>query len=162
MQPAFSTIAEMRAADIMTRKLFSLPPDMDVFQALGVLAKHRISGAPVVNAERQFLGIFSEKCCMQVLIDAAYDQLPICRVDAYMDRTPLTIGEDADLLTICQIFLNTPRRRLPVLRNGEVVGQVSRRDVLLAAAKLIEAHPNHEAKLLYLSALRSSNEVLIT
>lgn len=99
---------------------------------------------------------------MQVLVDAAYDQLPSTRVDAYMDRNALTITEDTDLLTITQIFLNTSRRRLPVLRGKEIVGQISRRDVLQAALKIFQAHPNHEATLLYLSALRSSSEVLIT
>jgi predicted transcriptional regulator len=79
-----------------------------------------------------------------------------------MDRNALTIAEDTDLLTITQIFLNTSRRRLPVLRDKQIVGQVSRRDVLQAALKIIKAQPSHEAKLLYLSALRSQNEVLIT
>jgi predicted transcriptional regulator len=97
-----------------------------------------------------------------VLLDAAYDQLPISRVDAYMDRTPTTITEDTDLLTVAQIFLTTPRRRLPVLRDGQLIGQVSRRDVLQAALQIIEAQPSHESTLLYLSALRTHNDVLIT
>jgi hypothetical protein len=51
---------------------------------------------------------------------------------------------------------------LPVLRDKEIVGQISRRDVLQAALKIIKAQPSHEATLLYLSALRGQNEVLIT
>jgi CBS domain-containing protein len=153
---------DYRAADIMTRRLITLAPEMDVFRALEILVKHRITGAPVIDGQRKFLGVFSEKCCMQVLLDAAYDQLPISRVDAYMDRTPHTIGEETDLLTIAQIFLNTSRRRLPVLRDGSIVGQVSRRDVLVAALQIVKASPTAEAKLLYLSALRAQNEVLIT
>lgn len=162
MQNSFPNNADFRAADIMTRKLITLTPEMDVFKALEILVKRRITGAPVIGAQRKFLGIFSEKCCMQVLVDAAYDQLPTSRVDAYMDRNPTTIDEETDLLTITQIFLNTPRRRLPVLRGEEIVGQVSRRDVLQAALKIIQAQPNHEATLLYLSALRGQKEVLIT
>ena len=162
MQRSFPANTDYRAVDIMTRKLITLSPDIDVFKAVAILVKHRITGAPVIDEERQFLGIFSEKCCMQVLLDAAYDQLPSTRVDAYMDRNATTIGEDTDLLTITQIFLNTPRRRLPVLRGREIVGQISRRDVLQVALQIIQAHPTHEASLLYLSALRNQSEVLIS
>jgi predicted transcriptional regulator len=162
MQNSFPTKSDIRAADIMIRKLITLPPEMDVFDAIEILVKHRITGAPVINPQREFLGVFSEKCCMHVLVDAAYDQLPTTRVDAYMDRNALTITEDTDWMTITQIFLNTSRRRLPVLRDKEIVGQVSRRDVLQAALKIIKAQPSHEATLLYLSALRGQSEVLIT
>lgn len=152
----------LRAAEIMTRKLITLSPEMDVFEAIQVLVRNRITGAPVISADQEYLGIFSEKCCMQVLVDAAYDQLPSSCVEAYMDRNATTVTEETDLLTITQIFLNTSRRRLPVLRGKEIVGQISRRDVLQAALKIISAHPTNEARLLYLSALRSSSEALIT
>lgn len=162
MQRTLPPNTDQRASDIMTRKLITLTPEMDVFDAIAILLKHKITGAPVIDEQRQYLGVFSEKCSMQVLVDAAYDQLPSTRVDAYMDRNATTISEDTDLLTITQIFLNTSRRRLPVLRGREIVGQVSRRDVLQTALRIIQAHPTHEASLLYLSALRSQNEVLIT
>jgi hypothetical protein len=62
------------------------------------------------------------------------------------------------LMSIAQIFLTTPRRRLPVLRDGRLVGQVSRRDVVQAALNLVRHHPSYEKQLLYLSALRAMNE----
>ena len=55
----------------MVRKLVTLTPESDVFEAIGQLLKNRISGAPVVDPEGNFLGIFSEKTSMQVLISAA-------------------------------------------------------------------------------------------
>jgi CBS domain-containing protein len=141
------------ARDIMTTRLVKLSPQMDVFDAIGLLLKHQISGAPVVDAEGRLVGTLSEKHCMSVLVEGACHQLPTTEVWAYMETDPRTISEDTDLLTIAQIFLTAPTRRLPVMREGELVGQVSRRDVLRAAHRMMEVQPNREIALLYLSSL---------
>jgi CBS-domain-containing membrane protein len=123
----------LRAKDIMVSRLLTLSPEMDVFKAIGLLLKMRISGAPVVDHERKFLGIFSEKTSMQVLISSGYDQLPTSRVGAFMNQDlQRIIDEETSLLAIAQIFLDTPYRRLEVVRHGQLLGQVSRRDVLRA------------------------------
>ena len=51
-------------------------------------------------------------------------------VSAFMDRSAKTINEEVDLLGIAQIFQQTPYRRLPVLTDRKLVGQISRRDLL--------------------------------
>jgi CBS domain-containing protein len=148
------------AKNIMVTKLVKLTADMDALKAIRKLLQHRVSGAPVVDDEGNYLGVFSEKTCMRFLLDLAYDQLPSFRVDAFMDTAmERTIVEETDFLTIAQIFLNTEYRRLPVLRGTKLVGQISRRDVLQAALKAIDDFP-HERRitLLYLSALIERNE----
>lgn len=149
---------QFNAGEIMTTRLFTLRPDTDVFDGIDTLVRHRISGAPVVDSEQNLLGVFSEKSCLEVLIDAAYERLPTNRVSAFMDPNPTTITEDTDLLTIAQIFINKRTRRLPVLRDEKLVGQVSRRDVIRAAAKIRAAYPDRESTLLYLSAIRSMQD----
>lgn len=145
------------AADIMARRLVTLYPEMDVFKAIEILVKNRISGAPVVDREYHLLGVFSEKNCMQVLIDAAYEGLPTNHVGAFMDDDPQTISEDTGLLVMAQVFLLTTRRRLPVVKNDRLIGQVSRRDVIKAASKLLATSPSRGNPLLYLSALHDMN-----
>ena len=140
------------AKDFMVTRLVTLPPEMDVLDAVRLLLKHRISGAPVVEAGR-YLGVFSEKCSMQVLLDAAYEQLPTNEVRAFMDSDAQTIRPDTDLLSIAQVFLLTPYRRLPVVVDGELLGQVSRRDVLRAAMQALDKKAAPSVSLLYLSAL---------
>ena len=126
-----------RAKDLMATGLVTLTPDMDVFEAIHLLLKKRISGAPVIDKSRKFLGSFSEKTSMTVLLGAAHDQLPTSRVEAFMDKDRnRTIDEEKGLLSIAQMFLDTPYRRLPVLRDGRLIGQVSCRDVLRAAHSL--------------------------
>ncbi len=147
------------ARDVMKTKLITLRPDMDVFDGVEVLVKNRVSGAPVVDDENRLLGVFSEKSVMKVIVGATYEQLPSNRIDAFMNREPRTIDENMALVSMAQIFLTTPFRRLPVLdSDGTVVGQVSRRDVVEAALKLMKAQPTHEKRLLYLSALRAMDD----
>lgn len=142
------------AKDLMITKLVTLTPEIDVLDAIQRLLKNQISGAPVIDEQGNYLGVFSEGCCMSVLVEAAYHQLPSNEVRAFMDTSSRTIDEETDLLSIIQIFLTTKQRRLPVLRERKLVGQISRRDVLRSAMKLIERAPDREKPLLYLSALR--------
>lgn len=146
---------QLTARDFMTKKLVTLRPEIDVIQAVQMLLKNRISGAPVVDASGLFLGVFSEKCAMQVLLDAAYEQLPSNQIRLFMDSEPQTIDPDTQLLSIAQVFLLTPYRRLPVLENGRLLGQVSRRDVMRASLDLLKHQPSRDegSTLLYLSAL---------
>jgi CBS domain-containing protein len=147
-----------KARDIMTTKLVTLNPEMDVFHGIEMLVRHNISGAPVIDADRRLLGIFSEKSCMKVLIDAAYEGLPTNQIGKFMDETPTTITPDTQLLSIAQVFLTTPRRRLPVIEDEKLVGQVSRRDVIRAVSKIMKLSKDHKKILLYLSALREMQD----
>lgn len=153
-------MSQVSARDCMVTRLVTLRPEMDVIEAVQRLLKNRISGAPVVDANGKYLGIFSEKCSMHVLLDAAYEQLPSNEVRVFMDTGAQTIEPDTHLLSIAQVFLLTSYRRLPVLESGKLVGQVSRRDVIRASLNLLK-RPRSRAEgssLLYLSALVERHE----
>ena len=138
-QESTRTQTRATAAQIMARKLTTLRPEMDVIEAVGLLLRNRISGAPVLERSGRFVGVFSEKNCMKVLLDAAYDQHPTTEVGAYMN-TDLHrgIAADTDLLSIARMFLQTPYRRLEILNGERVVGQISRRDVVRATFPMLE------------------------
>lgn len=146
------------ARDLMVRKLITLTLGMDVHEAIGLLLKHRISGAPVLDGDRNFVGVFSERCSMEVLIQAAYDGLPTNAIDPFVDTTCRTIEESTDLLSIARIFAESPFRRLPVLNGTKLVGQLSRRDVLKATHRMLQVPKPSESGLLYLSALVERHE----
>ena len=67
-------MSQITARDFMITRLVTLRPEMDVIKAVQLLLKNRISGAPVVDSDGTYLGIFSEKCSMNVLLDAAYER----------------------------------------------------------------------------------------
>lgn len=149
------------ARDLMATELVTLRPEMDVFQGINVLVKNKISGAPVVDEEGALIGVFSEKSCMRLLVTAAYEGMPTNQIGAFMNKEPKTIDENTQLMSIAQVFLTTPLRRLPVMREGRLVGLVSRRDVISAAAKVERISPDRESTLLYLSALMEMRDVPI-
>ncbi len=149
---------DFSAADIMTSRLVTLDPEMDVFRAIELLLKHKISGAPVIDRDRRLLGMFTEKSCLEVMVAAAYEGLPANEVGAFMSEPADTVVESTGMLSMAQIFLNQRTRRLPVLRDGKLVGQVSRRDLIGATMKLVQRSPDHNRTLLYLSALREMQD----
>ena len=150
------------AGNIMVpfKKLTTLRPEMDALGAIRMLLKRKISGAPVVGENQEFLGVFSEKTSMKFLLTISYENLPSSDVRAFMNTDRgRTINEDVDLLSIIDMFLRTPYRRLPVLSGDRLVGQISRRDALAAATKALECPQSAGSRqLLYLSALSTGDD----
>lgn len=153
-------MTRITARDFMVTDLITLRPMTDVLDAVQILLTNRISGAPVVDDDDRYLGVFSEKCAMHVLLDAAYEQLPTTEVGAFMDIEAQTINPETQLLSVAQVFLLTPYRRLPVLEDGKLVGMVSRRNVLECWMDLINRvpHRSREKTLRYFSELFSREE----
>ncbi|HCS50145.1 MAG TPA: inosine-5-monophosphate dehydrogenase, partial [Planctomycetaceae bacterium] len=63
-----SNYRNLTARDIMVRKVITLRPQMEVMDAIRVMMKHKIAGAPVVNDHGRYLGVFSEKSSLSVLL----------------------------------------------------------------------------------------------
>lgn len=119
------------AQDAMATKLVMLHEEDDVFAGIEKLLSHRVSGAPVLNSNEQFVGIFSEKTSVSVLIQSVFDNLPSAQIGRFADRDRgRVVDETTPLSQIVETFVETDFRRLPVLKAGRVVGQVSRRDVI--------------------------------
>ncbi len=146
------------ARNIMTRKVISLTPDQDLFEVMGLLVKNKTSGAPVVDRNGRYLGVFSEKSSISLLMDAAERGTPTNRIEAFIDTDAATVSPDSGLLSIAQMFMSTHYRRLPVLERGRVIGLISRRDVLKAAHKYMTPVEPSDSAILYLSSTRDRSQ----
>ncbi|MCF7904716.1 MAG: CBS domain-containing protein, partial [Candidatus Marinimicrobia bacterium] len=82
--------------------------------------------------EGKLVGIISQKDCLRILANGVFHDAPAGAVSQYMTEADMTIGPEMDIFTVTDIFLNTVYRRLPIVENNIVVGQVSRRDILRA------------------------------
>ncbi len=123
----------LTAADIMARSEATLDPDSDIYDALARLLKSRLTGAPVVHDDGTLVGMLTERDCLKVLVGGALDGLPRGKVSDYMTSPAESIAPAASLFDIAHIFLTRSYRKLPVVDgDGRVVGQVSRRDMLVA------------------------------
>jgi len=120
----------------MVKELVTVHPETDAYDAIGLLLKHQISGMPVVDPSGKLVGILSERDCLKTLLEAQYHNLPTALVKDLMSTEPTTITPDTDILKVAEIFLNKRFRRLPVVDKGQLVGQISRRDVLRAIQKV--------------------------
>lgn len=123
------------ARDIMTTSLVTFAPDTTLFEAIRLMIKNQISGAPVLDEQNHLAGIFSERNCLQVLAAGEFysdDHREEGSVGNYMTQDFQSVGPDADIYTLAQTFLTHTVRRLPVVEDGQLIGQVSRRDLLRA------------------------------
>ena len=122
------------AADMMKPPSLVLDADADVLTCTDRLISHRVSGAPVLAANGTVIGVFSEKSAMQVFIGLCWEQSPSSSVTAWMDTEDgRLIHEQTTLPEILERFHQTSFRRLMVVRQGRLVGEITRRDALAAA-----------------------------
>lgn len=149
----------LTARDIMTRRVITLRPDHDLFEVIDLFVRNKISGAPVVDRNGKYLGVFSERSSISLLMDAAERGTPTNQIENFIDTDAATVEPHTGLLSIAQILMRTQYRRLPVVERGRVIGLISRRDVLRAAHALMEPHQVNESGILYLSMIRESSEI---
>ncbi len=115
--------------------LITFSPDQTIQEAIDVIIEKRISGAPVLDNNGKLVGMLSEKDCLKIIVDQAYHNLPIesKKVADYMTADVRTVPPDSDVVDAANQFLHSPIRRMPVVDNGVLKGQISRRDILRAA-----------------------------
>lgn len=119
-------------AEIMATRLVTFAPDTSIHEAITALLEGRLSGAPVVDVDGRLVGVLSKKDCLKVVFSTSYYQDWGGRVQEFMSPDVETIDAGTDLVSATQIFLHSHFRRFPVLREGDLVGQLSRCDLLRA------------------------------
>jgi nucleotide-binding universal stress UspA family protein/predicted transcriptional regulator len=157
-QPVFLVSARTLAAravgdftvhDLMTRDLMTVRDDEPLIGALRKLLRRRISGAPVVDADGNLVGVLSEydllrwqESTMKALAkqpgvaSVEYGRLlETAAVRDVMARRPLTFDEGAPMSAALRMLLEHRVRRLPVVNLGKLVGVLARADVLKAMSE---------------------------
>ena len=130
--------APILVEDYMTRKLVTFSPDQSILEVMESFAKHHISGGPVMDDNGFLVGIISEADCMKQISESRYFNQPILdkSVERFMTKNVETIPHDMSIFDAAGIFDRHNRRRLPVMKDGLLVGQISRKDIVIAALKL--------------------------
>ena len=121
------------AADILTRLVLTLAPDTNIADAMHALLKKKTPEAPVIDSGGNLVGMFSETDCLRVLCAGAFEGTPEGKVSDCMTSPVETISPGTMVCDIVNRFLNNSYRRIPVTdKEGHIIGQISRRDLLLA------------------------------
>ena len=125
-------------SDIMKRNLVVFSPNDSIFEVMKKFVKHKISGGPVLNKNGKIVGVISEADCMKEISDSRYFNMPILdkRVKNFMEKNVDTIKSSTSIFDAASMFHTTSRRRFPVTENQKLVGQISRKDIVIAAINM--------------------------
>ncbi|WP_372739069.1 CBS domain-containing protein [Neptunomonas sp.] len=132
-------LKSVKVQDYMATGLITFHPETDLFAAINSFLRYKISGAPVTNEHGELVGIISEVDCLKAILTLTYHEEEVGgTVGNYMTPNVQTIGHDANIIEVARIFIDKGRRRLPVTREGKLVGQISRSDILRAVEEFAQ------------------------
>lgn len=148
----------MRAMDVMTTGVITVHPDTSVQAVAKLLSERGISGVPVVDAADRLVGIVSEGDLLHRVetgterptrrrrswwLDAIASDQELARdyvkshgrtAKDVMTREVISVTETTDLTEIAMLLETKRIKRVPVLREGQIVGIVSRANLVRALA----------------------------
>jgi CBS domain-containing protein len=155
----------MRAHQIMTRPVITVTPETTIVEAASTMLQRHLSGLPIVDAAGKLVGIVSESDFIrrgeigteckrgrfltfilgpgQAATDFVHEHGR--KIAEIMTREPLTISEDTPLEEIVELMEKRNVKRLPVMRGDQIVGIVSRANLLQAVASLARQVPDPTA-----------------
>lgn len=126
-------LASLKVKDYMSVNKCTFTPDMDILQAIYKMLESRISGAPVLDVHGNMIGFLSEKDCMQVALNAAYQQDGAAgRVSEFMTDNIQTLDVETPIIEVAELFLKGSFKRFPVVTDNRLVGTITRQNILRA------------------------------
>lgn len=143
----------LTAKDIMTRKVITVSPEMEVLQAAHLLLEHHINGLPVVDEEGRLKGIICQSDLVtqqekfplpsffitldsfvplksQKNIDKEMQKIAAVKVSEAMTTKTITVGPDTSLEDIATLMVRNNFHTLPVLDHGKLIGIIGNEDIL--------------------------------
>jgi CBS domain-containing protein len=132
--------APPKVSSFMQTKVRTVSPEMSLDDVAQFLLSHHLSNAPVVDETeggRYLLGFVSERDCLAALAQEDFYGSPSPQQTArtIMRSSPICVTSDTDLFSVASLLVNHGYRHVPVADQGQLVGMVSRRDVLKAVVE---------------------------
>jgi CBS domain-containing protein len=119
----------MIARDIMTTRVCTIRPEASAKEIAELLYRERISGAPVVDAEDRIIGIVTEA---DIISKVDREGLSVGDI---MSHEVISVDEETPVNDIAALLTERRIKRVPVVRDGKLVGIVSRADIVHAVAQ---------------------------
>jgi CBS domain-containing protein len=155
--------AVFTAGDLMTRDVAVVHPETSLLQAVRLMAQRHISGMPVVDDDGTIVGMLTEGDLLRwhdsyserqarwldMLADG-HDLAPAFlegireqnrKVKSVMASGAMTVTEDTPAREIARLLYERNIKRVPVLRDGRLVGLVARSDLVRALAQKLGEAP---------------------
>ena len=111
----------------MKHGLLTVSPDDPLYEAMDLIARHHVTGLPVVDSRQNLLGIITEK---DVLACVGKPEAVGAPVKAYMVPDVVAFGHKTPVRRICACLIENDFHRVPILNGTRLVGIISRSDIL--------------------------------
>jgi CBS domain-containing protein len=127
----------LRVRDVMTQRVYRTSPDAPVQEVLDLIAEHRLRAVPVVGADRQVLGMVTDRDLLRHFLpevqrpaDARAAAWAEVRVRDVMSRSVICVSEEQALAEVTSMLVSKDIERLPVVHEGQLTGFLTRGDIL--------------------------------
>ncbi len=124
-------------ADFYRRDPLSFHAETPISEAIALLQRHRVTGAPVVDRFGALVGFLSEKDVLGLLISDAYLDEFVGTVADCMTRQVVTLDVQDTLLDAAKAFCERPYHVYPVLDQGVLVGTFDRSALIAALSQIL-------------------------
>ncbi len=114
------------AKELMNTQVVTIGRDEDVYEAVRMMVLNNITGLPVVEEDGTLAGIITEKDVLPLLSEPA----PSGKVADFMTTEVVSFEPDDCLNEVADAFRQNHFRRVPIVRDGQLVGILSRRDII--------------------------------
>ncbi len=128
-----NTTTTVLVKEIMQKNFVELKESMNTAEAVQILLKNKVTGAPVVNDKGELVGFLSEKDCLKRVIASRYLNSPSVMITEYMTTELVTVSPEQFLLHIVELYTKHPYQCYPVVENKRLVGLIQRHHCLRAA-----------------------------
>ncbi len=122
-----------KAKDVMKTSLITVDRQTPIHEAIHILVGNNITGLPVVNDDMSLAGIISEKDVLGLLYNI--EDKP-GNVEDFMTEDVVCFDHEDSLIDITESFIESNFRRVPIVREGKLVGIISRKDIIAYILKL--------------------------
>ncbi len=118
--------------DYMVTAVPAIHPETTISEAIKLLDEFRLIGCAVVNEKKEMVGFISEQDCIRKLLDSSYYCQSIPRVCDVMRSDVLVRHPEDSIVDLASLMMEGKPKVYPVVTNRQLVGVISRRDVLRA------------------------------
>ena len=113
--------------DILKEELVVAKQSEKIVKISKVLTQKKISNIPIIDEQSKLVGIVSEQDIIKAMGSDKFMEMTAKEV---MTKNVLSVKENDSLEYVSKIFTEHPYRRLPVVKNGKVVGIITREDII--------------------------------
>lgn len=112
----------------MTLEVFTVGPRTHVCEAIQILVDHHFTALPVVDSQRRVLGMVTEEDVVHLMLEELITETEL--VEDFMKKDVMVCSPQESIIAVCERLLRNPAVTLPVVENQELVGIISRFDLL--------------------------------